>query len=297
MTTISSARPQSPAARNHVQSLPVQQSPSATPTSSVRASFDLPILNRSSSPAPPSASQRRNRAALRDYYNLKSKPPSQNVSSGASIASTTSNDTTTSNATFIGAPSSSDPLGIPPQLDEPDFDADSYIQNLLKTSDLRTVLRAEGTLISEIKNLDGERKALVYDNYSRLITATQTIGNMRRIMNEDGGGSLRKLGDLNPAVEAVARMAEQLARTSVDRDNAEQTVVVAKQTQAEDEKNKKATVRWVLGASKRLKTMLESGQREEAVAEWKGLEQLLDKWQGVRGVDQVKKACEDAMKI
>lgn len=28
----------------------------------------------------------------------------------------------------------------------------------------------------EIKGLDGERKALVYDNYSKLITATETIG-------------------------------------------------------------------------------------------------------------------------
>lgn len=27
----------------------------------------------------------------------------------------------------------------------------------------------------EIKGLDGERKALVYDNYSKLITATETI--------------------------------------------------------------------------------------------------------------------------
>lgn len=28
----------------------------------------------------------------------------------------------------------------------------------------------------EIKGLDGERKALVYDNYSKLISATETIG-------------------------------------------------------------------------------------------------------------------------
>lgn len=29
---------------------------------------------------------------------------------------------------------------------------------------------------TEIKGLDGERKALVYDNYSKLIAATETIG-------------------------------------------------------------------------------------------------------------------------
>lgn len=31
----------------------------------------------------------------------------------------------------------------------------------------------------EIKDLDGERKALVYDNYSKLIAAADTIGKVR----------------------------------------------------------------------------------------------------------------------
>ena len=31
----------------------------------------------------------------------------------------------------------------------------------------------------DIKGLDGERKALVYDNYSKLIAATETIGKVR----------------------------------------------------------------------------------------------------------------------
>lgn len=33
--------------------------------------------------------------------------------------------------------------------------------------------------VVEIKGLDGERKALVYDNYSKLITATDTIRKVR----------------------------------------------------------------------------------------------------------------------
>lgn len=32
---------------------------------------------------------------------------------------------------------------------------------------------------AEIKGLDGERKALVYDNYSKLISATDTIRKVR----------------------------------------------------------------------------------------------------------------------
>jgi vacuolar protein sorting-associated protein 51 len=40
---------------------------------------------------------------------------------------------------------------------------------------LESVLKVEGALVNEIRGLDGERKALVYDNYSKLITATDTI--------------------------------------------------------------------------------------------------------------------------
>lgn len=34
----------------------------------------------------------------------------------------------------------------------------------------------------EIRGLDGERKALVYDNYSKLITATDTIRKVREFL-------------------------------------------------------------------------------------------------------------------
>ena len=35
--------------------------------------------------------------------------------------------------------------------------------------------------VLEIKGLDGERKALVYDNYSKLIAATDTIRKVRSL--------------------------------------------------------------------------------------------------------------------
>ena len=51
----------------------------------------------------------------------------------------------------------------------------------------------QGTLVSrrwradlDIRNLDGERKSLVYDNYNKLIAATETI---RKVFS-----SLRDLG-------------------------------------------------------------------------------------------------------
>lgn len=61
------------------------------------------------------------------------------------------------------------------ELDAEGFDAEGYVKGILAKEGLEDLLRIERVLINEIKALDGERKALVYDNYSKLITATDTI--------------------------------------------------------------------------------------------------------------------------
>ena len=40
---------------------------------------------------------------------------------------------------------------------------------------LQALVRMENDLVQEIRNLDGERKSLVYDNYNKLVAATETI--------------------------------------------------------------------------------------------------------------------------
>ncbi len=290
MATISTPRAQSPAPPR-VQSPITSQSPLGTPSSSVRPSLDIPRHEgRPLSPAPTNASQRRNRAALRDYYNLKAKTsPRPNVSRTASIASTTSNGTASTLPAFDDASTSST---FRSQLDEADFDADSYVHELLKSSSLKTILKAEGLLVSEIKNLDGERKALVYDNYSKLIAATQTIGTMRRSMDEAGGGSLRSIGMLRPAVEGVARSAAELSKGG-DQDH------VAERRQQKvtrrKERAKRDTVIWVLDTPARLENSLRQGQREEAEADWNEIQALLEQWKGVKGSVELRASCEEIM--
>ena len=45
----------------------------------------------------------------------------------------------------------------------------------------------------------------------------------------------------------------------------------------------------------RLKQMVEDGQVQAAQAEWKVIRGLLDGWEGVRGVEETRKACEEAL--
>lgn len=65
---------------------------------------------------------------------------------------------------------------VPPSaMDAPDFDAEAFVQKTLQQSGLEDLLRTYTRVLTETRALDAEKKSLVYDNYSRLITATETI--------------------------------------------------------------------------------------------------------------------------
>lgn len=139
-----------------------------TPTGSNRPSLDLPrsataspgpstptasSLSAASAAAPPQ-NKRANRAALREYYNLKK----QQAAAGAPSLEVTQHSE---------VPAS--------ELDATNFDAEAYVQKALEGSSLEELLRLYARVLGEVRALDAEKKALVYDNYSKLISATETI--------------------------------------------------------------------------------------------------------------------------
>lgn len=142
-----------------------------TPTGSNRPSLDLPrsaatspgpgtptnsSLSTAAAAAPPQ-NKRANRAALREYYNLKK----QQAAAAPSLEVTQHSEVPAS------------------ELDTTDFDADAYVQKALEGSSLEELLRLYARVLGEVRALDAEKKALVYDNYSKLISATETIRKVR----------------------------------------------------------------------------------------------------------------------
>ncbi|KAL8776245.1 MAG: hypothetical protein Q9194_003278 [Teloschistes cf. exilis] len=122
-----------------------------------RISLDSQTRSQATSPARPA---RRNKAALRDYYGLKTAAAAAapaDMHSGSQQPSPPAHEITQS------------------ELDAPGFDAEAYVRDLLARESLQGLLKVESGLVNEIRALDGEKKALVYDNYSKLITATDTI--------------------------------------------------------------------------------------------------------------------------
>lgn len=141
--------------------------------------------------------------------------------------------------------------------------------------------------------LDGERKALVYDNYSKLILAVETIGKMRRSMDERGT-PLTMTKTLGPAIAFVAESASGLIQEGEEQRRqtreSKQRTETGRQRRAEKE-----TVRWVLATPDRLRTFLDNGRKEEATEDYEEVRKLLEHWEGVKGVSDVLDACSKVM--
>ena len=146
-------------------------------------------------------------------------------------------------------------------------------------------MRVEAGLVSEIRTLDGEKKALVYDNYSKLIAATDTIRKMRTNMDP----LTPTTNTLTPAIGHIAETATALSE-SLRKQHGDGGASEARKKQEQQE-----LVRWVLDAPGRLSKLVDDGREEEARSEWSRVSSLLDKWASVSGVKDVRLACEKAM--
>jgi hypothetical protein len=156
------------------------------------------------------------------------------------------------------------------------------------------------TILLEIRNLDSDRKSLVYDNYSKLLSATSTIRRMR--------GNMDPLAPtthtLGPAISHIAETAASLSSSMqgtpaqpeglgisvrLEEDGSEQEENAKRQKQRE-------TVRWVLDTPRRLHEMIDQEQDEEAEKEWQEVSSILDQWRTVAGVAELREQCEDILR-
>lgn len=90
------------------------------------------------------------------------------------------------------------------------------------------------------------------------------------------------------AVAAAARDSRSGGGQGEEMNEAEMQSLERKQQQ-------QAAVRWVLGTPSRLKSLRDDGKQEEAAGDWEEVKSLLQEWEGVRGVNEVRDQCECLM--
>jgi hypothetical protein len=143
----------------------------------------------------------------------------------------------------------------------------------------------------------------VYDNYSKLLSATSTIRRMR--------GNMDPLAPtthtLGPAISHIAETAASLSSPVHGQQakaeglgisvRVEQDVVEREATarQLRQKQKQKQTVKWVLDTPRRLRELLRHEHDDEAEREWEDISRLLDQWKGVAGVEELRRECENIM--
>ncbi|KAK9101730.1 hypothetical protein Sjap_018984 [Stephania japonica] len=80
------------------------------------------------------------------------------------------------------------------------FDADQYMNLLIQKSNLEGLLQKHVEMAAEIKNLDTDLQMLVYENYNKFISATETI---KRMKNNIVGGMESNMEDLLDKIVSV----------------------------------------------------------------------------------------------
>ncbi|RDA91302.1 hypothetical protein CP533_6333 [Ophiocordyceps camponoti-saundersi (nom. inval.)] len=223
------------------------------------------------SPAPGPAKQlpqqqqpsRSNRAALREYYNLP-----------------TATTTTTNTTPRTDVPDSEVPTS---DLDAADLDAVAYVDALASRAGIETLLKLYTRVVAEVRALDAEKKALVYDNYSKLISATETIRKV--VIMRASMDPLKPLAStLDPVISQIYSQASSIRETL--RDSMPAPDSEEAKARARRRKSRQLAIE-VLATPPRLRLLVHEGREDEARKQWELPRRLLVAWRdrGVGGDD------------
>ncbi|KAI0007887.1 Vps51/Vps67-domain-containing protein [Xylariaceae sp. FL0662B] len=223
----------------------------------------------------PTQSTRRNRAALREYYNLRKGP------SAAGMATPPPQVEVTDPFGETGPHEHSE---VPPsEMDKDGFDADAFVKKALADNSLEELLRLYTKVLGETRALDAEKKALVYDNYSKLITATETIRQMRANMDP-----------LNPMASTLdPAIAQIYSQATAIRESLRKSVPPPDASRREEEEAARRRLRTkqlaiqALDTPDKLRALVSEGRLEDARQAWKMPRRLLLVWKekGLGGSD------------
>ncbi|KAG0055173.1 Vacuolar protein sorting-associated protein 51 [Linnemannia elongata] len=119
--------------------------------------------NKTSITATGTATRRRAKSFLRNYYGIQqTDATNQDGSKDSSSAPS-------------GPTSKTDPY----DLDSHAFEVDKYMHKMFVEKQLPGLVQADNELVADIRQLDGDMKTLVYENYSKFLSATDTINKMK----------------------------------------------------------------------------------------------------------------------
>ena len=154
---------------------------------------------------------------LASFYGTTTPVPSTNSNSNSnsnSSSSSSSNSnlppppptTTTTTNTTNSSSNKPNSKSDSRSLDSSSFDSLAYSRNLLAKSSISTLLTTDTSLVTSVKRLDSTMQTLVYENYSKFISATDAI----RSIGQSVDSAESAMNKLQSTIDAVSNGATQL---------------------------------------------------------------------------------------
>jgi len=103
-------------------------------------------------------------------------------------------------------------------LDSVSFDADAYYNQLLRNKNLVDLMESDNTIMQEIKSLSSDMKTLVYENYNKFISATETIKKVqsfvKKITNKTQNKMKYNVENMETEMERLSSNMEKISSSS-----------------------------------------------------------------------------------
>ena len=117
-------------------------------------------------------------------------------------------------------------MNTPYDVNSPSFDSELYSQKVIKEATLSQLMAQETQIVRQIHSLDSDMQTLVYENYNKFISATDTIKQMR-VDFRDMEGEMDQLAE---KMKALTERSATVNQVSLKRLNSELLMKVAKST-------------------------------------------------------------------
>lgn len=228
--------------------------------------------------------RRLNNDLLRNYYGLDSGSVTPN-----SIAS----GTTGIESHGIGL-TGSDPLDP----DSNSFQLDLAFKKMMQQKSLSQLLKEESDLLTEIRELDGERQSLVYNHHHELVSASETMKNMK----EQADALLPSMNAMQSSLQSISSTSESLVLPI----EITQSLGDMERKQSDINSNSSSNVltkaQPVIELPQRLRDAVLLGNGQEGLTKaqglWGSLESVLANWDeaGVKGAKEIMNECRQVLR-
>ncbi|KAI8385779.1 Vps51/Vps67-domain-containing protein [Blakeslea trispora] len=174
----------------------------------------------------------------------------------------------------------------PFDIDGNTFDASKYFASLLKNKNLKELIEQDNQLVGapvEIREIDGDMKTLVYENYSKFISATDTIRRMK--------------SNVENMESEMARLSDNVAQISIQSKTIHQELSGDRKKiqQLSNIHNSLKRLQFVFDLPNRLQYCLNKKNHTQAVKYYSKASKLLNHYQHMAAFKGIERDCAQIM--